>query len=67
MDAGANYAAAFANRLQCQGHEIANGRKDDRGIERLRWHFVRSACPCCAEAPSEALGGDISRPCKGKY
>ena len=67
MDARANDATALADRLQRQGHEVANGGKDDRGIERLRRHLVRSACPGRAEAPGKGLGGSISRPREGKH
>src|ERR1019366_906882 len=67
MDAGTNDTTAFANRLQRQGHQIANGRKDDRSVERLRRHLVGTACPCRAEASSKTLGGDISRPREGEH
>ena len=62
----ADDAAALAHRLQRQRHQIADGRKDDRGIERLRRQLVRSARPGRAEAPGEGLGGHVSRPREGK-
>ena len=62
MDAGAHHAAALAYRLQRQRHEIADGRVDDRGIERLGRHLVGSAGPGRAQAPRERLSGDVSGP-----
>ena len=67
MDAGADHAAALADCLQRQRHEIADGREDDRGVERLRRHLVGSARPKRAELPGKGLSRVIPRPCEGKH
>ena len=66
MDAGAHDPAAFADSLQRQRNQIADGREDDRGIERLRRHLVGTARPYGAEGPRERLGGNVSWPGKAK-
>ena len=67
MNAGANDAPAFANRLERQGDEVPNGREDDRRIELLRRQLVGATCPSGPELPGEGLGGDVSRSGEGKY
>ncbi len=41
-------------------HQIADRRKDDRGIERLRWSLVRAAGPFATERAGELLSLDIA-------
>ena len=43
MDAGADDAAAGANRAKCRGDERADGRENDGGIERLVRQLVGTA------------------------
>jgi hypothetical protein len=40
VDAGANDATAFADRLQRQRDELADGCKDDHNIQWLGRHLV---------------------------
>ena len=62
VDAGADHAAAFAHRFQCRRHERADGREDDRAVERFGRRRVGGAGPAGAELAGEVLPGDIARP-----
>src|ERR1700722_10828875 len=60
MDARADDATALTDRFQGQGYQVADGRIDDRGIERLPRHLVGAARPGRAQAPGEGLAACIS-------
>src|SRR5262249_30443288 len=62
VDAPADHAPAFLYRLQRQGDERAYGREDNRGIERLGRHLVRSASPNRAERFRKYLRRLIANP-----
>ena len=48
-------------------NQSADGRKDNRGIERLRRRLVRGAGPHCSKRAGEILCRGVSAPGKGEH
>jgi len=62
VNPAANNDAAAIERAQSRRNKVADWREDDRGVEFLGWHFIRTAGPHRAEPAREFLPGSVVRP-----
>ena len=62
MDAAADNDAAFADRFERLGYELAGGSEDDRRVQSCWRRFVRTAGPGCAEIQGEFLRCGVTCP-----
>src|SRR3954447_5718522 len=67
MDSGADDRGALRGRLQRRGDELAGGREDDRGVERLGAGLHRVARPLGAEAQRELARGLVTGAREGEH
>ena len=67
VDAAADDPPALAHRRERRGNERADGREQDRGVERLGRRLVRSAGPFGAHRAGERLAGRIAGPGEGEH
>src|SRR6185312_3896415 len=65
VNAAADNAPAFADRLQRRGHQRPDRRKDDGGVEWLRRVVIGVAGPVDAERAGEVLRACIARAREG--
>ncbi len=67
VDAAADDGAAGRDRAQRRRHQRADGGEDQRGVERLRRHLVRTAGPAAGDAAGEFLCRRVTRAREGEH
>ena len=67
MNSGADNCSTTLQRCERARDERADGRKDERGVQRLGRCLVAAAGPDRAQAPCERLPYDVARSRESKY